>query len=230
MLEDYTFKLHVRYAPATNPTTTLAPPLNLLEQLSTTTLSPSALPKDSASLELESLDAAQLHDLQVMSNQMDLLADYRRNNWLCVAAMCISLCTSSFFLFILPITEMCKRRELFMGIVDLVSFATIPFLLTTRIFIVEVLDRSLAGGLRGAHKLLNAERVQNILQCSINPRERVSFFLTLFCYCNILIINTILVAFLFGCCFVDCFPDYSAQISHRFGSSHIALHRRGLFD
>lgn len=179
VLEDYTFKLHARYTPSQDPTTTLPPSLRLLDELTTTT-------PHSPSMDLETL-----RDLQSMSGQMDLLADYRRNNWLCVAAMCISLCTSSFFLFILPITEVCKRREMFMGTIDLVSFAAIPFLLTTRIFIVEALTQSLPDGLRAGHKLLNAERVMNLLQCTIHPREKVSLR-------NFYIKSTYLVAILLG--------------------------------
>lgn len=87
VLEDYTFKLHIRYAPPLHPATTLAPPLNLYEQLSTT---PPAFPtQKDASAEIETLNEAQLQDLRFMSNQMDILADYRRNNWMCVA---VSFC------------------------------------------------------------------------------------------------------------------------------------------
>jgi hypothetical protein len=54
-----------------------------------------------------------------------------------------------------------------MGIVDLLSFSAIPLLLTTRIFIVEALEQTLASGIRGAHKLMSAERVMNVLQCMV---------------------------------------------------------------
>jgi hypothetical protein len=172
VLEDYTFKLHLRYAPPVHPTTTLAPPMNLYEQLSTT---PASVSTKDAAMEVETLNDAQLMDLRAMSNQMELLASYRSNNWACVAAMCIALCTSSFFLFILPITEVCKRRELLMGVIDLLSFSAIPFLLITRIFIVESLEQTLATGILGAHKLLSAERVMNVLQCTVYPRERLPF-------------------------------------------------------
>ena len=84
VLEDYTFKLHLRYAPPVHPATTLAPPLNLYEQLNTTPAALSAHSKD-ASAEVETLSEAQLHDLRAMSNQIDLLASYRSNNWMCIA-------------------------------------------------------------------------------------------------------------------------------------------------
>jgi hypothetical protein len=80
---------------------------------------------------------------------------------------------------------------MFMGTIDLVSFAAIPFLLTTRIFIVEALTQSLPDGLRAGHKLLNAERVMNLLQCTIHPREKVSLR-------NFYIKSTYLVAILLG--------------------------------
>jgi hypothetical protein len=108
-----------------------------------------------------------------MLDQMGLLADYKRNTWMTVGAMCVALCTSSFFLFILPITELCKKRELLMGIIDLLSFTAIPILLTMRVYIVEALNATLAPGMLGAHKILSAERPMNILQCTILPREKV---------------------------------------------------------
>ncbi|KAI6184618.1 hypothetical protein M3Y97_00615800 [Aphelenchoides bicaudatus] len=182
IFEDYTFKLHTRYAHSTQPTMTLSPPLNLLEQLSTTTASSTHHHlKDE---EIETLNEVQLQDLKKMSDQMDLLADYRRNNWMCVAAMCVALCTSSFFLFILPITEVCKKRELVMGVLDLISFSAIPLLLTTRIFIVEALHQSLAPAILGAHKLLPAERAMNFLQCTVYQRERLPF-------CSDVVLSTI---------------------------------------
>lgn len=79
ILEDYTFKLHARYAPSSHPTTTIPPQLKLLEELSLTATSP----KDP--LDAGSLDEFQLQDFNAMSNQMALLSDYRRNNWMCVA-------------------------------------------------------------------------------------------------------------------------------------------------
>jgi hypothetical protein len=171
-MEDYTFKLNTHFAPSHPATTTITPleaASNQLLGISTTLASPLATkPTDP-----EPLDPNQLRDFNLMLDQMGLLADYKRNTWMTVGSMCVALCTSSFFLFILPITELCKKRELLMGIIDLLSFTAIPILLTMRVYIVEALNAALAPGMLGAHKILSTERVMNILQCTILPREKV---------------------------------------------------------
>ncbi|KAI6234033.1 hypothetical protein M3Y99_00836700 [Aphelenchoides fujianensis] len=168
---DWSFRVHVRYQPALPLTTTESPltaaaasdPQVLAALMSTTPAAPTTVGP---------LDAGRMRDLHLLSEQMGLLADYKRNTWMTVAVMCVALCTSSFFLFILPITETCKKREMLMAVIDLLSFASVPVLLTTRIFIVQQLDAGLAEGMRGGHRILTAERLMNTFQCTIHPSRK----------------------------------------------------------
>ncbi|CAD5209843.1 unnamed protein product [Bursaphelenchus okinawaensis] len=123
-------------------------------------------------------------DIKHFRSQMEVLADYKQNTWMCVASMCIALSTTCFFLFILPITTVRPRNVLFLAVLDLSMFAALPLLLTCRIFIVEKLHLGLAAAMRTGHKIMSAERVMNILQCTILPRERLP-------YCSEVVLSTI---------------------------------------
>ncbi|KAI6196503.1 hypothetical protein M3Y94_01117200 [Aphelenchoides besseyi] len=186
-VEDWSIRMHVQFASTSLPTTTAMPlpAINESEsQLLAALINSTQIPP-TASTTAGPLDVVRMRDLQTMTQQMDLLAEYKRNTWMTVAVMCIALCTSSYFLFILPITsETCKRRELFMGIIDLLSFAAVPVLLTTRIFIVQQLHAGLSHGMLNAHRIFSAERLMNILQCTILPRERLP-------YCSDIVLSTI---------------------------------------
>ncbi|CAD5213498.1 unnamed protein product [Bursaphelenchus xylophilus] len=123
-------------------------------------------------------------DIKHFRDQMDILADYKQNTWMCVASMCIALSTTCFFLFILPITTVRPRNVFLLAVLDLSMFAALPVLLTLRIFIVEKLHLGLAAAMRAGHKIMSAERVMNILQCTILPRERLP-------YCSEIVLGTI---------------------------------------
>lgn len=120
--------------------------------------------------------------LKPFREQMEILGDYKQNTWMCVASMCIALSTTCFFLFILPIAAIRQRTVAILAIIDLGMFSALPILLTLRIFIVEQLQSGFGAAMRMAHKITSAERVMNVLQCTVLPREKVRLLFKIISY------------------------------------------------
>lgn len=161
-----------------------------------------------------------------LKEQFEALTHYKKNVWMTVAAMCVALSTSCFFLFLLPTaTKNVKRSHYFLvAMTDIVAFASMPVLLLTRFFLVQDISTNLPGALRSSHKLVSAERLMNLLQCTVQPREKLL-------YCSDLIIRSIfpvillkyflilcvmtlaylLVAYLIEYCIKHWFPPHGCQ-------------------
>ncbi|KAI1728143.1 hypothetical protein DdX_00299 [Ditylenchus destructor] len=136
-------------------------------------------------LQTESRQPGQPQAVNVLKTQIDVLNDYKKNVWMTVAAMCVALSSSCFFLFILPATKIRRFHVILVGSIDVIAFATLPALLIGRAELVEATRHHLSEVLRVSHKYLTAERLMNTVQCTIHPREKLPF-------CSDLILKSIL--------------------------------------
>uniref|UniRef100_A0A914ZHG9 Uncharacterized protein n=1 Tax=Panagrolaimus superbus TaxID=310955 RepID=A0A914ZHG9_9BILA len=123
-------------------------------------------------------------DTRVVQHQLELLADYKKNVWMTVGAMCVALSTSCFFLFLLPISQIRRINVNIMKIIDFIAFASIPMMLLARTFVAEAVRPTIQGALQIAHKIASADKLMNSLVCSIHYRENLP-------YCSDLILESI---------------------------------------
>lgn len=136
-------------------------------------------------LQTESRRPGQPQATNVLKHQIDMLNDYKKNVWMTVAAMCVALSTSCFFLFILPITKIHRFHVTLVGSIDVIAFSTLPLLFSARSELVDATRHHLPEVLKISHKFLTAERLMNAVQCTIHPREKLPF-------CSDLIIKSII--------------------------------------
>jgi hypothetical protein len=123
-------------------------------------------------------------DTRVVQHQLNLLADYKKNVWMTVGAMCVALSTSCFFLFLLPISQIRRININIMKIIDFIAFASIPMMLLARSFVAEAVRPTIQNALQTAHKIASADKLMNSLVCSIHYRENLP-------YCSDLILESI---------------------------------------
>lgn len=92
-----------------------------------------------------------------------------------LAAMCVALSSSCFFLFILPAAtkRVSNLYVVLVGVMDFIAFGTLPAMLLARVEMVQVLNFNMPETLRIAHRIISAERLMNEAQCTIHPREKV---------------------------------------------------------
>uniref|UniRef100_A0A7E4VZE4 Dendritic cell-specific transmembrane protein-like domain-containing protein n=1 Tax=Panagrellus redivivus TaxID=6233 RepID=A0A7E4VZE4_PANRE len=177
-------------------------------------------------------------DTRAISRQVALLQDYKHNIWMTVGAMCVSLSTTCFFLFLLPVTPVRRLHVNLIKIVDIVSFAFLPAMLGSRIVVAEMVRNGLRGALQTAHQLTSANRLMNTLVCSIHDREglpncadlvlRSILPIVVLKYLFILAILTlayIALAYLIEYCIRHWFPPTHSK--HTSSSRHHCYHGHG---
>lgn len=123
-----------------------------------------------------------------LRHQIEILADYKKNMWLTVGSMCVSLSTSCFFLLLATSSQNSVYITV-MRIVDLVAFATLPALLVARSILVKTLNERLPDVLHKMQLYLFPSQITDSLRCSVVERENVPL-------CSALILNSIFPPFL----------------------------------
>lgn len=105
---------------------------------------------------------------------MMIMLQYKKNLWITVGAMCASLATSAFFMFLMEHNRLHPVIKKTIRVIDLIAFLMLPLLLVARRFIAININMYLDMGLRAANRMVDGNEFINRLKCSINPRENVS--------------------------------------------------------
>uniref|UniRef100_A0A0N4ZHN2 Lysosomal protein transmembrane 5 n=1 Tax=Parastrongyloides trichosuri TaxID=131310 RepID=A0A0N4ZHN2_PARTI len=113
-----------------------------------------------------------VYNQKLLQAQIDVLTDYKKNMWMTVGSMCVSLSISCFFMFIVPFTSMKSWHSVFMKIIDFVAFSTLPVLLWARSVIVTSLHALMDIAAVEIPSLESFSKLARELGCSLNIRSK----------------------------------------------------------
>ncbi|MFH4978713.1 hypothetical protein AB6A40_005422 [Gnathostoma spinigerum] len=111
-------------------------------------------------------------DTFVLHRELNILIDYKKNMWMSVASMCVSLSTSCFFL-IMALPSQRAAYVVIMRIVDLMAFSSLPAILVARYILVQSIHIHLPGALMLANSIKSADELTDSLGCSVLIRENI---------------------------------------------------------
>uniref|UniRef100_A0A0N5AGB9 Gustatory receptor n=1 Tax=Syphacia muris TaxID=451379 RepID=A0A0N5AGB9_9BILA len=153
----------------------------------------------------------QTEQAYILQHQIEMLVDYKKNMWLIVGSMCVSLSTSCFFLLLATTTKHSTYITV-MRVVDLIAFGTLPALLFARAVLVKTVTERLPEVLHEMQLYVYPYQLVDSLHCSIREQETVPlcstvildslFPLSIIRYLFVLAVMTI--AYLIVAYIVDC--------------------------
>uniref|UniRef100_A0AC35U8K0 Chloride channel CLIC-like protein 1 n=1 Tax=Rhabditophanes sp. KR3021 TaxID=114890 RepID=A0AC35U8K0_9BILA len=82
-------------------------------------------------------------NIRLLKFQIDMLRDYKKNLWMTVGSMCVSLSITCFFLFVVPFSNLKPIHGFLMKVIDIVAFLTLPILLLARKLVVQNINSTL---------------------------------------------------------------------------------------
>ncbi|KAM3719045.1 Acylamino-acid-releasing enzyme [Dirofilaria immitis] len=151
---------------------------------------------------------------------VEILIDYKKNMWMIVGSMCVSLSTSCFILMLNASSRKIAFDIVVRGI-DLLAFGTLPFFLFARLILLNSISEQLPVVLHEIQSVQHSEQLNAALHCSLVPVKEVirnalfpAYIIKFLIILAILTIAYMLLAYLIEWCLRHLFPPQCNHSKH----------------